>query len=189
MRRIILALILSLIAAPVFAAAYQLTTGTTVIRESDGAVIPNDTRNTDWQAYQAWLALGNKPDPAPAPSPLQQAQTTYGAMILNGITITCATGATICTPAITGTYPLDAATQLKMTAQAASLAANKTFTNGGTTRPWPDTSGALHTFTIAQWQEFQTVTAAYVDVLETELEIAQHGATPSWPTSSSVALQ
>ena len=47
-------------------ANYRLTTGTSVIRAADQATIPNDPLNRDWQDYQAWLAHGNAPDPAPA---------------------------------------------------------------------------------------------------------------------------
>ena len=39
----------------------------TVQRKSDGAFIPFDEGNRDYQAYLAWLADGNEPDPAPEP--------------------------------------------------------------------------------------------------------------------------
>jgi len=47
---------------------YQLTQGpNTVKRIADSVYIPFDPANTDYQAYLAWLALGNTPEPADNP--------------------------------------------------------------------------------------------------------------------------
>ena len=37
-----------------------------ILRLPDNAWIPNDPENTDWQAYQAWLAEGGVPLPPDA---------------------------------------------------------------------------------------------------------------------------
>lgn len=37
--------------------------GTNAVLRSDGAIIPDDAGNVDWQAYQTWLAAGNTPTP------------------------------------------------------------------------------------------------------------------------------
>jgi hypothetical protein len=48
-------------------AAYQLGPNGSVIREEDGAQIPPDPANADYQEYLAWVAAGNTPDPADPP--------------------------------------------------------------------------------------------------------------------------
>lgn len=58
---------------------YALTVGTMIARaNSDGSTtfIPADPASSDYQAYQAWLAAGNAPTPAPNPAPVIPQQVT-----------------------------------------------------------------------------------------------------------------
>jgi hypothetical protein len=65
---------------------YQLTTGDTILRTSDGAFIPQDPANTDYQQYLAWLEEGNEPLPAdPLPEP--QELTVHEKLQAAGLTI------------------------------------------------------------------------------------------------------
>ena len=50
--------------------SYSLTDNAYIIRDQDGAHIPPDPGNRDYQAYLAWVAEGNEPAPIePSPTP------------------------------------------------------------------------------------------------------------------------
>jgi hypothetical protein len=40
-----------------------------IVRDEDGAFIPFDPANIDYQEYMAWLDEGNQPTPAQQPAP------------------------------------------------------------------------------------------------------------------------
>ena len=49
---------------------YKLQRSGEVVCLANGATIPANPKNRDWQKYQRWLAEGNRPEPAdPPPTP------------------------------------------------------------------------------------------------------------------------
>ena len=124
-------------------AAYQLTPDPAiVIRESDGAHVPVGQPTADSVAYAVWLAAGYPPDVVPAPTPAQQ----YGAAVAAGCEIV-STG----TPALDGTYALDAGSISDIQAEQAFIAAYTEFSTATPTMAWPVVGGAV---------TFPTTTAA-----------------------------
>ena len=142
------------------AATYRLTNNSLaanaqpIIREADGAAIPNDPHNADYQQYLVWLAVPNTPDAAPTPptpptTTLQIVSTAYGT-------------------ALNGTYKIDAAAQANITAMVLFTAVNSKFPATdvdptGATIPWLDSSSAAHVFpSVAEFQAFAGAVATYV---------------------------
>jgi len=112
------------------------------------------------------------------------AQATYQTALKAGFTVSCGSGATVCTSGIAGTYALDLQSQNNIEAEIINIDTNGTFTNGQTTHTWPDASGALHTFTIAQFKALATAIGAFIDALDTALETVQGGGAWSAPSNS-----
>ena len=48
---------------------YQLTSGDTIVRLTDNALIPADPGNRDYREYLEFLEAGGVPEPAPPPPP------------------------------------------------------------------------------------------------------------------------
>jgi len=79
------------------------------------------------------------------------------------------------TPALDGTYAIDAATQAKVQAIALYIQVNGRFPAGVSALPWPDSAGVPHTFpTTAAFLAFATALGDTVTAIEL-------GQTPAQP--------
>ncbi len=66
------------------------------------------------------------------------------------------------TPALSGSYGITMQDQAHIGAEVQSLMLNGTFADGSSTVAWPDASGAVHTFSMAEFKAFATAIGAFV---------------------------
>lgn len=157
MSRLLIALLFASLTSAAGAAPYRLTSNSapadaqSIVRQSDGALIPNDLRNGDYQVFARWLNAGNTPDPATSvAAPITSMQLISTAM-----------------PALNGAYAIDVASQQKVQAISLYVAVNGKFPAGQAQQAWPDAGGVLHFFpTTALWQAFASAMADFVAAVD-----------------------
>jgi hypothetical protein len=65
-----------------------------------------------------------------------------------------------------------------------SILKNGTFTNGQTTKNWPQANGSFANFTIAQFEALATAQSLYLDQLAGAQMTASAGGSPTWPSAN-----
>lgn len=156
--------------------------------------------SADWSTCQSegqadqictWDAtkLGAQPTPAQLTAAAtywtnQQQAKQFNSVLSSGVTVTCASGATICTSAIQGTYAVDENAQLKIAATQTSIDGGHGLPGGGSVFLFKDINGVGHAFTAAQFSEFAVKARDFyyaASVAEAELLAGQAA---SWPSSA-----
>ena len=141
-----------------------------VIRDEDGAFIPDDLANRDWQAYQKWLSAGNTPNPVPA-LPLTTQAAHY---LAGGLTITSGNSA------LDGTYSVTPPNNHTINAIITSIANGTGLPLGLSQVAIFDMSGAQHLFDTQEVSDFAVVFRDFVQGVY--LYVA--GQAPSLPPNS-----
>ena len=112
----------------------------TIVRDEDGAFIPTDPDNVDYQDYLAWVEAGNTPNPHVPPTPTKRQEAD--AWLAGGLTIQFTSSTTL-----SSTYPVVEPHNHNINSIATSLAYDgNTFPNGGNAIEIIDMAGEVHLF-------------------------------------------
>ena len=107
---------------------------------------------------------------------------TFAAAITGGLTITDPNSH--CAPCV-GVWAIDDMTEMHIDSQISTLFAKSVFTNGQSTRSWPNLAGtAAPTFTVAQFETLGALIGIYKDSLIQTKNALLAGQSVSWPNSS-----
>lgn len=93
----------------------------------------------------------------PAPTAAEQLFLKAYALLNGTVSVTSAS-----TPSLNGNYTITPADQAHLSVEIQSIMLNGTFADGISTVAWPDASGALHAFTVAEFKAFATALGAFV---------------------------
>jgi hypothetical protein len=173
-RNLFWALAVSLALSKISAAApYQLTQdwppgpANVVIDLATRSLVPSND-----PAYVAWLGSGNTVQPA---APLLPYQEFDKRLRVTGLTITSTS-----TPALNGTYRIDASAQQTIAAIYSGVKGGDGVPGGGATFTFLDSAGAPHNFTPDQFTAFAKAVRDYVYALD----MAAMQPSPVWPSAS-----
>lgn len=124
--------------------------------------------------YEAWLARGFRPTTIDTTANLNE--VLADTVLSRGVVVT-----STATPALDGTYAVDAASQTNIAAVSQYILVNSTFPGALSAYPWVDASGTPHAFTsVAEFQKFATAIADFV----AGVIAARLGLAASFPSSA-----
>lgn len=149
--------------------SYQVTSGAHVLRVEDGALIPPDAGNADYQELLAWQADGGVIEPAPVPS-LGAARAARDAELAAACSAAITAGITLDVTGEALFYPTSPQDQANLNGvvTVALLGVPEGWTQGLTTG---DAAGvwARRPHTAAQTQAVGRAVAAHVDACRARL--------------------